>query len=318
MKHLLLSLLLMLPLALRSQSANPAIWCPAGATWRYGYALFNERGTVTVRYANDVVIAGQPAQVLQRTLSTYYYIGPGQTVPGNTSSLPDVVTRVVGNRVEVQAYGQFYTLYDFGAPVGSTWLTPLVIPSGPCPQASGIGTVRVDSVGIQQVGGHTLRWFRARLTAPAGTTYLGYWPGRIYEQLGNVATYMQPQSPGCPYTDPGYIGPMTTFQATGWRTISYNSANGMLLGSTQARAEAAGFSIYPNPSAGARGLRMTLPAGTGPAAQLRLLDLAGRVVLRRQALSGQVLDVRGLAAGVYTLQLSSPDATSLVRRVVLE
>jgi hypothetical protein len=318
MKHLLLSLLLTLPLMLRAQSANPAVWCPAGATWTYGYALFTERGTVTVRYSSDVMIAGQSAQVLQRTLSTYYYFGPGQTAPGTTSSLPDVVTRVVGNRVEVQAYGQFYTLYDFGAPVGSTWLTPLVIPSGPCPQTSGIGTVHVDSVGTQQVNGRTLRWFRARLTAPAGATYLGYWPGRIYEQLGNVATYMQPQAPGCPYTDPGYIGPLTTFQATGWRTISYNSANGTLLGSTQARADAAGFSIYPNPSAGAVGLKITLPAGTGLAAQLRLLDLAGRVVLRQQALGGQVLDVRGLAAGIYSLELSTPGAASLRCRVVLE
>lgn len=270
-----------------------------------------------MRYTGDVTVAGKLAQVLQRTLSTYYYVGLG-TTPDSTTSLPDVITRVVGDRVEVQAYGQFYTLYDFGAPVGSTWLTPLVIPSGPCPQTSGLGTVRVDSVGTQLVGGHTLRWFRARLTAPAGTNYLGYWPGRIYEQLGNVATYLQPQSPACPDTGPGYIGPMTTFQAAGWPAIRYNSANGTLLGSTQARAEAVGFSVYPNPSAGADELKIKLPAGTGAAAQLCLLDLAGRTVRQRQALRGQVLDVHGLAAGIYSLQLSAPGSATLSCRVVLE
>ncbi len=318
MKHLLLSLLLILPLALRAQSANPAIWCPAGATWTYRYILFLESGTVTVRYAGDVVIAGQPAQVLQRSLTTYIYFGPGQTIPGGTVSLPDVITRVVGNRVEVQAYGQFYTLYDFGAPVGSTWLTPMVIPYGPCPQTTGLGTVRVDSVGTQLVGGRPLRWFRARLIPPPGVTYVGSWPGRIYEQLGNVAKYMQPQSPACPTTDPGEMWPMVSFQATGWPTINYNSMTGTLLGSTGARADAAGFVVYPNPSAGAAGLRVVFPAGFGPAGQLRLLDLTGRVVLVRPAQSGQLLDVRGLAPGIYSLQLNMPGAVSLVRRVVLE
>jgi hypothetical protein len=134
-------------LTTRAQSANPAIWCPAGATWTYGYGLFNERGTLTVRYASDVLVAGQPAQVLQRVLNTYYYFGPGQTQPIGTRSLPDVITRVVADRVEVLVSGQFYTLYDFAAPVGSSWLTPLVIPSGPCPQPQFVERVTVDSVG---------------------------------------------------------------------------------------------------------------------------------------------------------------------------
>ncbi|MBF9144147.1 T9SS type A sorting domain-containing protein [Hymenobacter properus] len=314
MKHLLLSLLLALPLALRAQSANPAMWCPAGATWTYGYALFAERGTITVRYARDTVVAGQPAQVLTRQLNSVYYPGP---TPGANLYWPVVITRVVGRRVEVWAYGQFYTLYDFGALPGSTWPTVLASPANACPQARSMAQVVVDSVGTQQLAGHTLRWFRAHLL-PTGASTQGYWHGRVYEQVGGTE-YMQPLALDCPVVDAGVIGPVFSFRATGCPTTSFVPGSGTLvLGSAQARAEAAGFAVYPNPSAGAGVLRVALPAGFGPAAQLRLLDLTGRLVLCQPARSEPLLDVRGLAAGIYSLQLSTQGAASLVCRVVLE
>ncbi|WP_375418628.1 T9SS type A sorting domain-containing protein [uncultured Hymenobacter sp.] len=67
------------------------------------------------------------------------------------------------------------------------------------------------------------------------------------------------------------------------------------------------LAIFPNPvSDGA--LTLLLP-GTASSARLRLLDGQGRVVLDRAATltSGQTgLDVRGLAAGLYLLQATTP------------
>ena|GEM_PF-2959915 len=298
-----------LVLPARAQSANPAIWCPPGAAWTYPYALFSERGTVTVSYTGNAVMAGQPVQVLARTLNTVVYGGPNPTP--STRSLPPVYTRVVGDRVEVLAYGQFYTLYDFGAPVGSTWQTPLVVPYGPCPQASGLGTVRVDSVGTQRIGGRTFRWFRPHLMAPAGAPYQGYWPGRIYEQLGSVGAYMQPQSPICAGTDPGYMGALSEYRATGQSTIAVQSGT-IVLATAESRASAAGFTAYPSPGAGL--LTLELPAAVSPRSQLRLLDLSGRE-LRRLPVARQI-DLGGLPAGTYTLLLEQPGQAVLVRRVV--
>jgi hypothetical protein len=289
------------------------MWCPPGATWTYNYALFNERGTVTVRYVRDTVAAGQPAQLLTRRINSCYYVGPNACLPGTPYNLTPVLTRTVGDRVEVQAYGQFYTLYDFAAPVGSTWLTPMVIPLGPCPQTHGLGTVRVDSVGTQRVGGQTLRWFRARLTAPAGASYQGFWPGRIYEQLGNVLTYMQPQSPACPATDPGFMGGMVEYRATGQPTVTIQSG-ALLLHTAEGRAGAAGFAAFPNPGAGQ--LTLQLPANLSPGATLRLLDLSGRTLRAEPA--GRQLDLDGLPAGVYTLLLEQPGHPALARRLVRE
>jgi hypothetical protein len=315
-----LKLLLLLAFAFgaNAQSANPAIWCPLGARWTYNYSEMSVSGSVAVWYAGDTLVGGQSVQKLLRTVTTTAYFAPGVPIPGSTSSsiLPKVLTRVVNDRVEVQANGQFYTLYDFAATPGNSWLTAPVTPGGACP--SGLVLVTVDSVGRQLVAGRSLRWFRAHLTAAAGTTAAGAWVGRIYEQLGNVAQYMQPQSPICGGTDPGFMGALVGFRATGWPNIGYNGATGTLLASAEARAQATGFAVYPNPTAGAGWLNLQLPAHAAPGAQLRLLDIAGRVVRQQQVSSGQALDVRGLPAGSYAVLFSEPGQPSLARRVILE
>lgn len=313
MKHLLLSLLLIgLAPAARAQSANPAIWCPPGATWTYGWAWWSERGTLTVRYARDTVVAGQPAQLLTRNLLAYDPAYPASTYPIRMTS---VVTRTVADRVDVWANGQFYTLYNFAAQPGSSWLTPRVVPSGPC--LTEIVQVTVDSVGTQQVAGRPLRWFRAHLTTPTGAAVMGSWSGRIYEQTGTVGQYMQPQSPTCGGTDPGYMGGFTGFKATGWPNIGPSTtAIGTLLSTAQTRATAAGFSAYPNPGAGL--FTLAVPAALAPEATLRLLDLTGRVLRQLTVPTNRQLDIRGLPAGSYTLLLEAAGQPVLAQRLVVQ
>ncbi|MBD2767743.1 T9SS type A sorting domain-containing protein [Hymenobacter sp. BT664] len=226
--------------------------------------------------------------------------------------MPSVVTRVVGDRVEVQANGRFYTLYDFAAQPGDTWLTMPVTPFGTC--ARGEVQVVVDSVGRRQVGGRSLRWFRMHLANEPGTA-LGSWSGRVYEQLGSVQ-YLQPQSLACHGTDPGYMGPMVSFQATGLPGIGYNATTGALLTSAEARATAVGFVVFPNPGAGLLTLR--LPATLAPGATLQVYDLTGRLVRQQAVPASHQLDLRALPAGTYTLLLCAPGQSPLARRIVLE
>ena len=309
-KRLLLGLLLAITLNGRAQSANPAIWCPPGASWTYAYTLFAIQGTLTVRYVRDTLVAGQPAQLLTRQLGSTSPNSP--SAPTNPIRLASMVTRVVANRVEVLAQGKFYTLYDFGAPVGSSWLTPRVVPSGPCPTEQVL--VTVDSVGTQLIAGRTLRWLRVHLSTPTGAPVIGVWIGRIYEQLGNAAQYMQPQSPICLGTDPGYLGPLTAFRATGWPTIGYNGTMVTMLGTAPPRANMA-FGVYPNPGTGL--LTLTGPAILAPGATLRLLDLTGRLVWHGAVPASRQLVVPGLPAGAYTLLLLQPGQPSIAQRLAV-
>jgi hypothetical protein len=311
MKHLLLSALLLgLVPAAWAQSANPMVWCPAGATWAYSYSLFEAQGTITVRYVRDTLVAGQQAQLLTRQLAEY-----SRAYPTVISSrfMPSVVTRTVADRVEVLANGKFYTLYDFGGQPSTSWLTPRVVPAGPCPAE--VVRVTVDSVGTQQVAGRPLRWFRAHLTTPAGTAVLGTWPGRIYEQLGNLQ-YMQPQSLTCAGTDPGFMGPFLTYRAASWPVIGYSSTTGILLATAQARATAAGFAAFPNPSSGL--FTLQLPAASVPTAMLQLFDVTGRMVRQLPVPGNRQFDVRGLPAGSYTLLLTSPNELPLTQHLVVQ
>lgn len=310
MKHLLLFLLFATGLAsaAHAQSTNPGVWCPPGATWTYGWGWWSEAGTLTVRYVRDTVVAGQPAQLLTRSLLAH---DPAYPSSQYTVRMSSVITRAVADRVEVWANGQFYTLYNFAAPLGASWLTPRVVPSGPCPAE--IVQVTVDSVGTQQLGGRTLRWLRVHLSTPAGATVPGYWLGRLYEQLGSME-YMQPQSPICGGTDPGYMGGFKGFRAAGWPAIGYN--NGLVLATTQARATAAGFSAYPNPGTGL--FSLALPTALTSGASLRLLDLAGRVVRQLPVPASRQLDIRGLPTGTYTLVLEDAGQPALAHRLVVQ
>ena len=302
--------------AVQAQSANPAIWCPPGSVWTYGYGEMSVSGTVSVRYAGDTLVNGQSAQVLRQTATTAFYISPGVPFPPSIStwSLPKVITRVVGDRVEVHANGRFYTLYDFAAQPGATWLTVPVTPSGPC--AQGLVQVTVDSVGRKQVAGRSLRWFRMHLTGASGTQP-GTWSGRVYELLGSVY-YMQPQSPICHGTDPGFMWPLQTFSTTGPPPFSVVIRNGSLALSNQRQAEATGFAVFPNPVVGTTQLTVQLPAKVDSDAQLLLLDAMGREVRREALVATPTLDVRGLPAGTYTLLLHQPGKAGLARRVVLQ
>jgi hypothetical protein len=128
---------------------------------------------------------------------------------------------------------------------------------------------------------------------------------------------MQPQSPTCHGTDPGFIGPLVSFQSTAGPSFGYNAATGILLASST-HAETAGFGVYPNPSAGTGWLTVSLPAAATSSAEIEMFDLLGRQVLHCKANEARLLDVRGLAAGTYLLQLREPGKGAVSQRIMLE
>jgi len=306
-----LAVVLLFTVSTKAQSTNPALWCPTGATWTYGYFDMTSVGTVTAWYSGDTLVTGQRAQIVKQRVTTTSRFGPGYTY---SFSISPVVTRVVADRLEVLANGQFYTLYDFAAQPGQNWPTVPVTPRGPCTQT--VVQVRVDSVGLQQVGGRSLRWFRMHLTGASGTQP-GSWSGRVYEQIGCVG-YMQPQSPICHGSDPGFMGPLQSYQAGGSQPFTVVLQGNNLVLDTRLRAEAAGFRAFPNPASGASKLSIQLPAQVGQIAELRLLDVLGREMRKQPALAGQQFDVSGLPVGTYTLLLCEPGQAPLARRVVLQ
>ncbi|GAA3963637.1 choice-of-anchor D domain-containing protein [Hymenobacter antarcticus] len=108
--------------------------------------------------------------------------------------------------------------------------------------------------------------------------------------------------------------------APGRFTLEFRAAG--VLANSAAQALAAQIQLFPNPTSGS--FRVQLPLLSSKAAvSATLLNALGQTVQTRtlRAPAGQgidaTFDVRGLAAGVYTLRLNV-DGTPVVRKVVLE
>lgn len=303
MKTRLLLFLISSLLAVRPSFAQTsAWWCPPGATWEYSYTDFSIRGTLTVRYANDTIVAGQPAQVLRRVVRAVQYQSPGPTVVP-PFALPSIITRVVGNDVSFWYNGQFVPLYQFGALPGTSWTTYATYPNGVCPQST--VQVVVDSVGQRMVNGRVLRW---QAIHAAGTS----WRGRLYEGIGSLVS-LQPDGAGCPNTDPAYINPLISFRATGFPAVGGPTLT--VLANAETQAAQAGFTAYPNPVTGL--LTVQLPPAMH-AATLTLRDLSGRRVWQQPSPANGLVNLSALPTGSYWLTAESLGQAPLTRRVVLQ
>ncbi|GAA4380639.1 T9SS type A sorting domain-containing protein [Hymenobacter koreensis] len=177
----------------------------------------------------------------------------------------------------------------------------------------------VDSVGRQTVNGRNLRWLRVHQENLPGNqpTFNRPWPGRIYEGIGAVGRYLQTSGYYCGGTDPGYMGSLLCFRATGQATY-YPPANvrqscTTILSSVGQQTTRYDFEAYPNPTDGP--LEFRQPAGPA-GASYTLHDLTGRCLQTGAVPGTQRLSLAELPSGVYILGIRLAGGNKqLVRRV---
>ncbi|MDO7854295.1 choice-of-anchor D domain-containing protein [Hymenobacter convexus] len=121
-------------------------------------------------------------------------------------------------------------------------------------------------------------------------------------------------------TGSSYAFAMAGTSATGRFSVEFRAANA--LATTAAQALNAQVQLFPNPASGSFHLQLPMLSSKA-AVSATLVNALGQTVLTRSlsAPAGQAIDeafdVRGLAAGVYTLRLTVA-GTPLVRKVVVE
>lgn len=313
-------LLLLASVALSGAAAAQSPWAALNTSWTYGYRLFSVYGDLTMTYIGTTPVAGQPALRYARQLVTKDNMFPA--APALAVDLPDLVLRADADRLYVQANDQqFYTLYNFAAQPGDSWLTPASAPRAIC--ATTLVRLRVDSVGTAVVNGTSRRWLRLRLQSQPGQvpTVDRDFGGRIYEGIGPTKAYFTPQGfYTCGGTDPGYFSELLCYRSSGQATYyggSVQLCSTIITATAGQRAAQLGFEVYPNPSQGE--LHLRLPATAGPAPTVALLDATGRCLLRTALPASGTLDVRQLPKGLYALSVQLPgQAAPATRRVVLQ
>lgn len=291
--------------AATAQTSGRGLWCPPGALWQYtvitgGWGSPLLLVPMRTDYAGDTIIGGQSCQMLRATYTGYSMVGR-------------LYTRADADRVWLYVDGQFYKMFDFSAQPGDSWLYKGVRQMGyQCAPLQ----LTVDSVGQRLIGGQLRRWFTAHYQL--GTDIRR--TERVYEGVGSLRGFLTPINNACMPSDPAF-----GIQAQCYGTLAQPglilmnpqaSCQALPTATHEARAQAAGFEVYPTVGSGT--VTVKLP-GARAGITVRVFSPAGQLV-RQQPLSAAetMLHLGQLPRGLYLISVQQAGQPVLSRRVVLQ
>jgi hypothetical protein len=160
-------------------------FAPAGAVWYYSYDNEFSSGYIRIVNLGDTLIDGKNCRILQKTQY-------GFSFPGNYDTLVMSNEYIYNDSDKVFYFrkGGFFTLYDFGATVGTSWK----VVGNAITNNVDSGQVYVDSTGFEVINGDSLRVIYA--THIAGSC-IGWWNAKIIERIGCVNEYFFPDYVSC-------------------------------------------------------------------------------------------------------------------------
>ena len=199
-------------LFLFSNLTNAQDFAPIGATWHYDYVNWAIQGYTKIESIADTTIDDIICKKLHTTLELYSFISE------------EFVTYDAGydyvyndeDKVYLYRNGLFYTLYDFSAGIGESWMVPnnQDIPFEECDT---VGMVEVLDKGDTIIMGNNYRYVFVQ-----GQEEYEPWAlsGLIIEGFGAVEYYFYPE-PGC-MTDSNEGG---TFRCYSDESIELSAGN---------------------------------------------------------------------------------------------
>jgi len=180
MKNLLfISIIILLSNLVHSQD-----FAPIGAKWHYGYINFATVGFVNIESVSDTLINDINCRKLVTNREVYNYISQSYSSHGFGA---DYIYSDV-NKVYIYRNGLFYTLYDFSAEVGETWIVPQSYDTeGYCDST---GLVEVIAKGDTIIENNNLRY---AVVESANIEYGWSLNGLIIEKIGAAEHYFFPE-----------------------------------------------------------------------------------------------------------------------------
>ncbi|MDA3943082.1 MAG: T9SS type A sorting domain-containing protein [Bacteroidetes bacterium] len=209
----------------------------AGASWHYDYLNFYVSGYIHIWHTGDTLIQGMPAGIVKKEghyynqdLLSYYQQDLGKEYFSSD-----------GDRVYVYRHEQFYTLWDFSAAVGDSW----IIPGSNDMYCDSTALVTVEETGDTLINGQMLRWFVLDYFGDENGQWNYY--GKIIERFGPADDYLLP-SPTC-MADAFEGGPLRCYEDDDFGLFETGIAQScdylVSVGEQQADA---GFAMHPNPA----------------------------------------------------------------------
>ena len=280
--------------------ASSQVWIDAGAVWHYDWDnLFGGLGFQKTEYVQDSTIDGQNCQMLVTSQFQYSWFG----VPDSSTTVVDTnYTHVNGDTVFYYDYGEFFTLYNFGAIPGDSWIISTTNTLGECEDTSRLVVTDTGQIEIAST------FYRYIDVAPTSNSSIGQ-IGRIVERFGNIggASYQPHQWLFPSHFDCDSISAVVEWAMPSFKCFEdesftlYNpSGEDCEYLATYYDLEELDFSvieIYPDPTS----VNLIFKSST-QFNSWQIFEPSGRMVLSNKLENDEItIDVRTLQPGLYTI-----------------
>ncbi len=314
MKKTLFILITLLPFLTIGQN-----WAPVGATWYYGFSVWTNAGYYKIENVGDTTILTNQVHAFQcNKLQKTHYNKNLVTQTIDTVVIGTEYTYSDNDKVYIYKHHQFYTLYDFSAQIGDTWIVPEISRYDGC---DSIGTIRVDSIGTMTINTENLRYICVSLL---DTMQKWGWKAKIVEKVGPIKSY---SSYPYAYLFPqkfDYCGMILDEYIEGgnFRCYSDNSSFSYspelapacdFITSVNTLDEiSAKITIFPNPSNGS----FKVYFDNLSIKDVIISDLIGKTIQQYHSIKQSNVEINNLSTGTYIITLIDNDNNVINKKII--
>lgn len=285
-------------------------WCSPGSEWFYGWNNSPVNGYIHLTYTGDTLIGAQTCNKIYKM--TYWYnqafFSSGSNYLGTEYTYADI------NKVYIYKNSQFFTMYDFGALPGATWIVPATKNYGACQTQA---TIKTDSIGTMVINSQTLRYICVTYNDTA--QHWG-WCAKIVEKIGPIKWFYFNGQPTWDYLFPvknDYCGMFIDELAEGGNFRCYNDSSGFMYSSgisptcnylinSISEIDKQSVLFFPNPTNDILNISFDLQNET----KIRIVDLTGKIVAETKTENSkgktiQHINISALSKGIYFVNLQN-------------
>ncbi len=272
-------------------------WAAIGSKWYYHYAYFMSNGFTAIESVGDTLIGSKTCRKLVKT--RYRYEDLLDSVFAELLGVE--YTCQEGEKVNIYRKGIFYTLYDFSAQIGDTWIVPYSWET----ECDTTGIVKVVGKGNELIDGISYGYIEVVAENDQGWGW-GFSPSygeRIYERIGCMS-YLLPYA-NCMF-DMGYEGgPIRCFYSPEVGLLHFDGntdCEKIYTSLAENRLSSVMFRLSPNPAAS--NVKITLNDTDNY--RVRIFTINGLLVKSLEFFGHETtLDVSLLPRGCYQLQVQN-------------
>jgi len=286
-------------------------FAPPGATWYYSYANFAIEGYVKISYENDTTIQGIQVQKLAKNIIAYDFVSEINI------NLFDGFEYTYSDNDHVYWWvnNEFKVLYDFTVQVGDTVMTYEKVFGGDYEgDCDPFGRSLVTEAGVDTINGTALRWYIIEDFENSPV----FFSGKIYERVGSMV-YLFGMPGGCDIIYEEGRGPLRCYSDDDfpeYKNPGYQGECDFVVGIDEITNERNYFNFYPNPAND----KLTIEIKENVSINsISIFTLDGKLIKETPFRDLNFdIDISGLQAGIYLIEVETEDGYRELKRLVIK